>query len=245
MAAPGGLDAQPPGGDRLPQWRGVPGQPEEPVLLADLLRLGPVLGAAAVAQFGRGVELLAAGAVQAGVPPPVQVTGAGPPERLDAGPVPGVAAGADEVVDGQRQRAAERQERLGVAVDELPHPDPGGLGGEHVLQRVVVGPGLEPDRVPAAAVVAGQHVGLHELERVPDVRARVHVGKGGGDIGGGHRSLLQGAPSAHETHRGPVAGPRKERPDASAAPRAGHHHLLSVTVHVPSHTAPRSGRPPD
>src|SRR5580692_2150511 len=105
---------------RTPQRRGVPGQPEEPVLLADLLRLGPVLGAAALPEFGRGVELLAARAVQAGVPPPVQVAGAGPPERLDAGPVPGVAAGADEVVDGQRQRAAECRERLGVAVDELP-----------------------------------------------------------------------------------------------------------------------------
>jgi hypothetical protein len=54
--------------------------------------------------------------------------------------------------------------------------NPGGLGGEHVLQRVVVGAGLEPDGVPAPAMVAGQHVGLHELERVPDVRARVHVG---------------------------------------------------------------------
>ena len=41
--------------------------------------------------------------------------------------------------------AAERPERVGGAVDELPHPDPGGLGGEHVLQRIVVGAGLEPD----------------------------------------------------------------------------------------------------
>ena len=148
VAPPGGLDAQPPGGDRRPQRFGVPGQPEEPVLLADLLRHGLVLGAPAVAQFGRRVELLAAGAVQALVFLPVQVAGAGLPEPLDAGPVPGVPAGADEVVDGQRQGVAERQERLGVAVDEFPHADPGGLGGEHVLERVVVGPGLEPDGVP-------------------------------------------------------------------------------------------------
>ena len=176
VAAPGGLDPQPAGGDRLPQRRGVPGQPEEPVLLADAFRLGPVLGAAVVAQLGRTVELLAAGAVQAGVLLPVQVSGAGPPERLDAGPVPRIAAGADEVVHAQRQGAAERTERPGVAVDELPHPEPGGVGREHVLQRVVVGARLEPDRVAAPAVVAGQHVGLDELERVPDVRARVHVG---------------------------------------------------------------------
>jgi len=201
VAAPGGLDPQPAGGDRLPQRRGVAGQPEEPVLLADLLRFRPVFGAAAVAQLGRTVELLTAGAVQAGVLLPVQVRRAGPPERLDAGPVPGVAAGADEVVHAQRQRTAERTERLGVAVDELPHPQSGGASREHVLQRVVVGPRLEPDRVAAPAVVAGQHVGLDELERVPDVRARVHVGDGRGDVGCGHRSLLAGAPSANTTSR--------------------------------------------
>ena len=46
VAAPGRLDPQPAGGDRLPQRHGVPGQPEEPVLLADAFRFGPVLGAA-------------------------------------------------------------------------------------------------------------------------------------------------------------------------------------------------------
>jgi hypothetical protein len=36
---------------------------------------------------------------------------------------------------------------------------------------------------------------------VPDVRARVHVGDGRGDVGRGHRSLLAGAPSAYITSR--------------------------------------------
>jgi hypothetical protein len=31
---------------------------------------------------------------------------------------------------------------------------------------------------------------------VPDMRARVHVRDGCGDVGRGHRSLLAGAPSA-------------------------------------------------
>src|ERR1035441_1853791 len=73
----------------------------------------------------------------------------------------------------------------------------------------------------------------------PDVRARVDVGDRGGDVGvrRGHRSLLRGAPSA-DTHRGPVAGPRIGKyPDASAAPRAGHHDLESVTVHGIKHIA--------
>jgi hypothetical protein len=107
--------------------------------------------------------------------------------------VPGVAARPDDVVDGQRQRVAKRQERLRVLVDELPDRDTGRLRGEHVLQRVVVGAGLEPDGVAALAAETGQHVGLHKLKREPDVRARVHVRDGRGDVGArrDHRSLLR------------------------------------------------------
>src|ERR1700677_2885385 len=67
------------------------------------------------------VERLAAGAVQPVVPPAVQVAGAGagPPETFDARPVPGVAAGADDVVDGQRQGGAQGQGRIAAAVYEL------------------------------------------------------------------------------------------------------------------------------
>jgi len=112
--------------------------------------------------------------------------------------VAGVAAGADDVIDGQRQRVVQGQERVAIAVDEFPHRLAGRLGGEHVLQRVIIGPGLEPDAFPAPATVAGQHVGLYQLKREPDVRARVDVRDRGGDIGlrRGHRSLLRGAPSA-------------------------------------------------
>ena len=223
VAAPGGLDPQPSAGDRLSQRFGVPGQAEEPVLLGDLLRRGLVLGAAPVEQFGGRVELLAAGAVQALVPLPAQVRRTGPPEPFHAGPVPGVATGADNVVDAQRQRVAQRHERLGVAVDELPHLGPGRLRGQHVLQRVVVGSGLEPDGLPAAAAVTGQHVGLHELEREPDVRARVHVRNRGGDIGmrRAHRSLLWGAPSACKHIEAPSQGLGNELSGRVSGPARG------------------------
>ena len=159
-----------------------------------------MLGAPAVTEFGGPVELLAARAVQAVVPLTVQIAGvgAGQPETSDARPVAGVAAGADDVVDGQRQRVAEGQECIAVAVDELPHWLASRLRGEDVLERVVIGPCLEPDAFPAPATIAGQHVGLHQLEREPDVRARVDVRDRGGDIGmrRGHRSLLGRAPSA-------------------------------------------------
>ena len=73
-------------------------------------------------ELGVGVELLAADAVQALVGLAVQVTAglAGPPEPLDARPVPRVAAGPDEVVEAERQVLAQPGERAGVAVDQRP-----------------------------------------------------------------------------------------------------------------------------
>jgi hypothetical protein len=49
-------------------------------------------------------------------------------------------------------------------------------------ERVVVGPGLEPDLLADVPVVAGKYVGLHELQREAQVRARVDVRDRGGDM---------------------------------------------------------------
>jgi len=87
----------------------------------------------------------------------------------------------------------QRAERGGVAVDELADGRARGLGGEDVLERVVVGPRLQPDGRAAPPVVAGEHVGLHELEQEADVRPGVDVGDGRGDQ---HRNLLCAAPVA-------------------------------------------------
>src|ERR1022692_5133427 len=64
VAAPGGLDPEPASGDLVVQQPGIPRKPEEPVLLADPLRSRAVLRAAAAGELGRGVELLAADAVE-------------------------------------------------------------------------------------------------------------------------------------------------------------------------------------
>jgi hypothetical protein len=153
-----------------------------------------VIGAVAVVELGRGVELLAADAVQAFVPLAVQVTGRGrrAPEPLHAGAVARVAAGADEVVEAERERAAQGGERGGVAVDEPLDLDAGGLGGLEVFQRVVVGAGEEPDRLAQLAPVPCEHVGLHDLQREPQVRAGVDVRDRGRDVEAwcGHGNLL-------------------------------------------------------
>jgi hypothetical protein len=103
---------------------------------------------------------------------------------------------------------AKTGELAGVAIHQLPSGDAFGLGGEHVLERVVVGAALEPDLVANAAMMPREHVGLDELESVPDVGARVHVRNRGAEIDalGGHRNLLglrpQGRPTA-KMNRGP------------------------------------------
>lgn len=135
------------------------------------------------------VELLAADAVEALVVPAVQVGGAGPPEPFDAGPVPGVGAGTDEVIKGERERSRQPGELGGVAVDEIPYGDPLGLGGPHVLERVVVGARLKPDLVTEQAVVPGEYVCLDELQGEAQVGARVDVRDGRGEQDSGHRNL--------------------------------------------------------
>jgi hypothetical protein len=62
-----------------------------------------VLGTTAVSELGRGVELLAADAVQALVVLAVKIVFTGAPEAFHAGAVPRVTAGADHVVWGQRE----------------------------------------------------------------------------------------------------------------------------------------------
>jgi hypothetical protein len=225
LVAPAGrLDPELAGADEVVQLAGVPGEPEEPVLLLHRLRRQAVLGAVAVVQFGRGVELLAPHAVQAAVVAPVQVAaGLAPaPQPLHARPVPRVGAGADEIVEAERQLPAQRGERTGVAVHQLPGADALRLGGQHVRQGVVVGAALQPDLGTDAAMVPGQHIGLHQLERVPEVSTPVHVRDGGAEVdpaalrgggkssAGGHRNLLkkgQGHRPAHESRprRGPHA----------------------------------------
>lgn len=97
------------------------------------------------------VELLAAGAVQPLVTPAVEVAGGGalPPQPCHPSSVARVDAGADEVVERQRQRVAQCGEPGGVVVHEGTHVHPGGAGGGDVLERVVVGSGQEPGRLTA------------------------------------------------------------------------------------------------
>src|SRR5258708_21416642 len=93
----------------------------------------------AIPQLGGLVELLAADAVQALVVLQVQITArrAGLPEPLHPGQVARIAAGADEVVERQRERLAQRGERRGVAVDALAGADPLRPRAEHARQPAV------------------------------------------------------------------------------------------------------------
>jgi hypothetical protein len=107
---------------------------------------------------------------------------AGEPEPLDAGGVPRVDARADEVVVGELERLAQRGEAVGLPANEVRHGQPGGLCRLDVLQRVVVRSALEADVVASQPAMPREHVGLHELERVPEVWIAVHVRDRGGDV---------------------------------------------------------------
>jgi Domain of unknown function (DUF929) len=113
-------------------------------------------------------------------------------------------------------------QRRSNVVDEFLHAGPGGLCGEHVLERVVVGPGLEPDLVPGAPAVAGEHVGLHEFQREAQVRAGIDVRDRGGDVNPGHRNLQldRGSDRANQS-RPRKQGLGNERPVSVGSPASG------------------------
>ena len=152
-----------------------------------------MIRAAAVAQFVWRVELFAADAVEPLVMLAVQIArlGASPPEPLHPRPVPGITARVDHIVNRQPERLAQRHERRSVPVNEFLDRNARRLGGQHVRQRIVVGAGLEADLVTTLTVVARQHVGLDQLQRMAKVRPAVDVGNGGGEVGTGtaHRNL--------------------------------------------------------
>jgi hypothetical protein len=190
------LDPQPPALDQVEQRVLIVRKAEEPVALDDPLRRRPVLRAASVDEVGGVDERLAAGAVQAHVVALVEVAAlrACSPETLDTRPVTRVGARADEVVVRELERCRERGEAVGLLGDELRNRHAGGRRSLHVLERVVVGPAEEPDGVAAQPSVPGEHVRLHELERVAEMGIAVRVRDGGGDIEavGAHRVLLAG-----------------------------------------------------
>ena len=184
LVAPGRrVDAYEIGLEDLENLIFVAGEPEEPVALGDRLGRGEMLGAAAVDQLGGGVELLAAGAVEALVAAQIKIRGALAPELLDAGSVPRVGAGPDEVVERQVERPAQGGEPGRVGGDERADVLARSPGRGHVLQRVVVRAGQEADRLAAQPPVPGEHIGLHQLERMTQMRGRVDVRNGGRQIG--------------------------------------------------------------
>src|SRR5215831_20264199 len=151
-------------------------EPEEVVLLLDVLGRDPVLGAQAVNEVGLALELLAADAVQAGVDVLVDVAVVvdALEELLDEALVSLVGRPNEEVVlriDPARQLSPV----FGDPVDV-------GLGVEALLlrdavhlRRMLVRAGEEERLLSALAVVPNEHVRGNRRVRVPDMRRRVDV----------------------------------------------------------------------
>src|SRR5207247_180843 len=149
-------------------------QPEEVVLLLDVLGRGAVLGAEAVDEIGLVLELLAADAVEPRVDVLVDVAVVvdALEELLDEALVPLVGRADEEVVlsiDTPRQLAPV----VGDAVDVLLWVEPLLLGDSEHLGRVLVCTREEEGLVAALAVMPDDYVGRDGRVRVADVRRRV------------------------------------------------------------------------
>jgi hypothetical protein len=151
-------------------------EPEEVVLLLDVLRRDPVLRAEAVDEIGLALELLAADAVQPCVDVLIDVAVVvdALQKLLDEALVTLVGRPDEEVVlsiDPSRQLAPV----FGDAVDVRLGVEPLLLGDAVDLRGVLVGAGEEERLLAALAVVPDQCVGGNRRVRVADVRRRVHV----------------------------------------------------------------------
>ena len=179
------FDAQRAIRDRSADPIAVARQTEEPVPLPNDVGDRSVLGAPTGGVQLVGVEeRLTADAVRAFVVPLVQVAprGARSPQTLDARSVARIAAGADHVVELDRQWAEQIDELVAVGAYEVGDRHAGRLGSSDVLQGIVVGAGEGADLVAASPPRARERVDLDQLERVSDVRRAVDVRDRGGEV---------------------------------------------------------------
>jgi hypothetical protein len=141
--------------------------------------------------------------------------------------VTGIGTRADEVVKREIQRRAEVGETLRDPRHVLRDRDAFGLGAVHVLQRVVIGAGLEPDLVAALPAVPGQDVDLHQFQRVPHVGASIDVRDRRRDVVASHRAYSfdfaneRGSPQRKEAPESGASDDityRSRCPDSEASP---------------------------
>src|SRR5437660_1584673 len=123
------------------------------------------------------VELFAAHAVQTFVFLQVEISclSTSPPQPIYADQVAWIATGLYEVVEREIQRCSQPSESFGHSLDVIRCGHTGFMGATYVLECVVVSSGLEPYLLTEESMVAGQDVGLHKLQRVPDMRLPIHV----------------------------------------------------------------------
>ncbi len=154
-----------------------PRQPEEVVLLLELLHRQPVDRAQPTGQqFVVGVVLLAADAVLAPVEVELEVTGVvAALEQLEhPGAVPGF-GGADEVVVGDLEVLPRLGELWRDRIGERLRIEAGGVGGALDVEAVLVGSGEEQDVVAEQSSPARQRVTDDGGVGVPEVRFGVDV----------------------------------------------------------------------
>jgi hypothetical protein len=131
-------------------------------------------------------------------------------------------ARADEIVVADVERAGQCAEGLRVTLDQGADRDALALGGEDVGEAVLVGSGEKPGVVAEQPVIAGQHVGLDQLQGEAQMRRGVDVGYRGGDVERAHRASSRGGhPWPHTGESTTATGSRK--PTRGRSARSAHY----------------------
>ncbi len=157
------------------QPRLVGAEPKEVIPLGHLDERRAVLRASAVDGVAFEVEVLATGTIPAAIFSGENVVRSQASQECVDGAAMRRIRGTLEVIDGNVERLGQPQKAGRVLVDELLHGDPACVRREDVLERVLVGAGLEPNVAPDEPIVSGDDVSLDQLEREADVRRRVDV----------------------------------------------------------------------
>ena len=150
-----------------------------------------MVGAGALDQILGGEKVFAAGAVEAGIAPLENVARAERVPELGHAAAVSCFRGAHEAVVADAQARAQLAVVFSSGIDPDERGNASDAGGFDVLEGVLVGPGLKAGRVSGGDAPSSDGVGLDEFEGEADVRSRIHVRNGGGDVGG--RGHLLGA----------------------------------------------------
>ena len=103
---------------------------------------------------------------------------------MHRGSVPGIAAGVNEVVEGDAERSVQGFEPQCISVNEFADLDPACSAARTFFSELSSVPLDQAQRVAPQAAKTCDRIALYELERMAQMRRRVDVGQSGAEKAG-------------------------------------------------------------